>query len=147
MLTIRGHIGLKGMREILRHPKLLGKVPFLLETPKHLPQHRTIRRRSAAIQRLDEKLSRLERDCLIELLAFSDHEWQNTEKRQEWWTAGQRRERDVKRKIGKLVCASRQMWGGDDWKDKSRFRRLCKKDNIIRRIGSRRYSRRKMHST
>jgi hypothetical protein len=60
------------MRAILQHPKLLGKVPYLLETPKYLPQYRAVRRRSKAIQALDEELCRLERDYLRDLLAFKN---------------------------------------------------------------------------
>ena len=102
-LTIRGKIGLDGMREILRHPKLLGRVPYLLETPKHLPQYRTLRRRSKSIQAQDDELARLERDTLQELLAFNDRDWADQRPRAEWWNRKERQNRVIKRKIGKLI--------------------------------------------
>jgi len=98
-----GKIGLNGMRAILQHPKLLGKVPYLLETPKHLPQYRNMRRRSRTIQALDEELSRLERDCLTDLLAFKVREWEDRERRELWWDEYERRDKAIKRKIGKVI--------------------------------------------
>jgi hypothetical protein len=142
----RGYIGLEGMREILRHPKLLGRIPYLLETPKYLPRYRSIRRRNRTIQDLDDKLSRLERDCLADLLAFSDDEWQNIEKRQDWWSKRQRMERDVKRKMGRLIRVSRKLRDADAWKERARSRQTGKNGKVITSIGSRRYSRRKQHS-
>jgi hypothetical protein len=100
---ISGKIGLEGMKAILQHPKLLGKVPYLLETPQHLPQYRTVRRRSKAIQALDEELCRLERDCLRYLLAFQEREWEDREIRDVWWKEYERRVKQVKRKIGRLI--------------------------------------------
>jgi len=91
------------MRAILQHPKLLGRVPYLLETPKHLPQYRNMRRRSRTIQALDEELSRLERDFLTDLLAFKVREWEDRERRGLWWDAYERREKAIKRKIGKVI--------------------------------------------
>jgi hypothetical protein len=102
-LTIRGKIGLDEMREILQHPQLLGRVPYLLETPKHLPQYRTLRRRSKSIQALDDDLSRLERDTLRELLAFNDRDWADQMLRAEWWDRTEKQSRVIKRKIGKLM--------------------------------------------
>lgn len=91
------------MRTILQHPKLLGKIPYLIETPKHLPQYRTMRRRSHSIQALDNELTRLERNCLTELLAFSNREWIDEELRAEWWEGYEQRSKNIKRKIGKLI--------------------------------------------
>jgi len=98
-----GKIGLDGMREILQHPELLGRVPYLLETPRHLPQYRTLRRRSKSIQALDDDLSRLERDSLEELLAFNDRDWADEKLRAEWWNTIEKQSRGIKRKIGKLI--------------------------------------------
>ena len=112
-LTIRGKIGLNGMREILQHPQLLGRVPYLLETPKHLPQYRTLRRRSKSIQALDDELARLERDTLQELLAFNDRDWADQRLRAEWWNRKERQNRVIKRKIGKLMQSkirSKHVW-------------------------------------
>jgi hypothetical protein len=108
-----GKIGLNGMREILQHPKLLGRVPYLLETPEHLPQYRTLRRRSKSIQALDDILSRLERDCLQELLAFNDPDWADQRLRTEWWDKIEKQSRVIKRKIGKLIISrirSKHVW-------------------------------------
>jgi hypothetical protein len=91
------------MRAILQHPKLLGKVPYLLETPKYLPQYRAVRRRSKAIQALDEELCRLERDCLRDLLAFQERDWEDGDIKDAWWAEYERRGKVVKRKIGKLI--------------------------------------------
>ena len=102
-LTSSGKIGLGGMREILKHPSLLGRVPYLLETPKHLPQYRSLRRRSKSIQALDDDLSRLERKSLTELLAFNDRDWVDKKLRAEWWDGSERQSRVIKRKIGKLI--------------------------------------------
>ena len=82
---------------------LLGKIPYLLETPKHLPQYRSVRRRSHSIQALDNELARLERNCLTELLAFGDREWQAEKLRAEWWEGYEQRSKNIKRKIGKLI--------------------------------------------
>jgi hypothetical protein len=142
----RGQIGLKGMREILQHPELLGRIPYLLETPKYLPRYRAIRRRNRTIQDLDDRLGRLERECLADLLAFSDDDWQDIEKRQDWWSKRQRMERDVKRKIGRLIRVSRKLRDGDAWKERIRSRQIGKRGKVIIRIGSRRYSRRQLHS-
>jgi hypothetical protein len=112
-LTISGKIGLDGMREILQHPQLLGRVPYLLETPKHLPQYRTLRRRSKSIQALDDDLSRLERDTLQESLAFNDRDWADQRLRAEWWNRKERQNRVIKRKIGKLIRSrlrSKHVW-------------------------------------
>ena len=112
-LTISGKIGLDGMREILQHPQLLGRVPYLLETPKHLPQYRTLRRRSNSIQALDEELSRLERDALKELLAFNVRDWADQRLRAEWWDRAEKRSRVIKRQIGKLFRSkirSKHVW-------------------------------------
>jgi hypothetical protein len=101
------------MREILQHPKLLGKVPYLLETPKHLPQYRTVRRRSKSIQSLDDELARLESDCLAELLGFSNEEWKEEEMIAEWWQGYKHRGRVIKRRIGKLIQSrlrSKDVW-------------------------------------
>ena len=102
-LTSSGKIGLDGMREILKHPSLLSRVPYLLETPKHLPQYRSLRRRSKSIQALDDDLSRLERKSLTELLAFNDRDWADKKLRAEWWDGSERQSRVIKRKIGKLI--------------------------------------------
>jgi hypothetical protein len=112
-LTISGKIGLDGMREILQHPQLLDRVPYLLETPKHLPQYRTLRRRSKSIQALDDDLSRLERDTLQESLAFNDRDWADQRLRAEWWNRKERQNRVIKRKIGKLIRSrlrSKHVW-------------------------------------
>jgi len=112
-LTISGKIGLDGMREILLHPELLGRVPYLLETPRHLPQYRTLRRRSKSIQALDDDLSRLERDSLEELLAFNDRDWADEKLRAEWWNRIENQNRVIKRKIGKVIRArirSKHVW-------------------------------------
>jgi hypothetical protein len=101
------------MREILQHPKLLGTVPYLLETPKHLPQYRSLRRRSASIQALDDQLAKLERDCLGDLLAFTDREWNDQRLRAEWWDSIERRGKFIKRRIGKLIklrLSSKHVW-------------------------------------
>jgi hypothetical protein len=100
---ISGKIGLEGLKAILQHPKLLDKVPYLLETPKHLPQCRAVRRRSKAIQALDEELCRLERDCLRDLSAFQERDWQDRDIRDAWWDEYERRVKQVKRKMGKLI--------------------------------------------
>ena len=91
------------MRAILQHPKFLGRIPYLLETPKHLPQYRTLRRRSKSIQSLDDELARLERDSLKELLAFNDRDWADEKLRVEWWNTIEKQSRGIKRKIGKLI--------------------------------------------
>jgi hypothetical protein len=100
---ISGKIGLEGLKAILQHPKLLDKVPYLLETPKHLPQYRAVRRRYKAIQALDDELCRLERDCLRDLLAFQERDWEDGDIRDAWWAEYERRGKAVKRKIGKLI--------------------------------------------
>jgi hypothetical protein len=112
-LTISGKIGLDGMRKILQHPELLGRVPYLLETPKHLPQYRTLRRRSKSIQAQDDELARLERDTLKELLAFNDRDWADQRLRAEWWDRIEKQSRIIKRKIGKLIrtrIRSQHVW-------------------------------------
>jgi hypothetical protein len=106
------------MRAILRHPKLLGRVPYVLETPKHLPQYLAIRRQNPSIQNLDERFSIVERESLRQLLAFGDddQEWRDMGKRREWWNGRIREELVLRRLIGKMVGNKLKLGDEDGWK-------------------------------
>lgn len=106
------------MRAILRHPKLLGRVPYVLETPKHLPQYLATRRQNPSIQSLDERFSNVERESLRQILAFGDddEEWQDMGKRREWWNGRIREELVLRRLIGKMVGSKLKLGDEDGWK-------------------------------
>jgi alkylated DNA nucleotide flippase Atl1 len=104
------------MRSVLQHPRLLGKVPYLLETPRHLPQHRALRRRDRSIQALDDKLSHLERSALEELLAFSDQAWNDKDLRSTWWKDFEHRSRAIKKRIGKAIRLALRLGDDEEWR-------------------------------
>jgi hypothetical protein len=106
------------MRAILRHPKLLGRTPYVLETPKHLPQYLAIRRQNPSIQNLDERFSNVERESLRQLLAFGDddQEWRDMGKRREWWNGRIREELVLRRLIGKMVGRKLRLGDDDGWR-------------------------------
>ena len=84
---IRGKIGPGGLREILSS-LLLGKVPYLLETP-HNPAAMS-RYRNSNIRLLEEERFRKEHTTLRDMFDMTDERWEDVEHREEWLMARQR---------------------------------------------------------
>lgn len=127
ILMSSGSIGLEGMRAVLRHPKLLGKVSYILESPGTSTEH--ARCRSAAIRHWEEERAYLEHEILRDHIAMSDDEWANEETRGAWWTEQKAARLSFGSRIGKLVAKLR---GGpdDDWSRRREIRKRAERERL-----------------
>jgi hypothetical protein len=111
------------MRATLRDPRLVHRVPYLLETPSYHPYNRPSRSKTAkTISKLEEVRHANEREALNDMVAMTDDEW--SEGRDAWWEGHCRRRRLLEARIERVASRSQKdEYGSRSALDMERWRR------------------------
>lgn len=89
------------MRAVLGDPRLLNRIPYLLEIPPYHRSNRVRNRVSRCIDKLEEQRQLNEREALSFIVTTPKHQWDKS--KSAWWSGHCKRKRLLERRIDRLV--------------------------------------------
>ena len=115
-----------GIRILLRDGRFLGRIPYLLETPRYYARCRPSRSRAhSRIYALENERERLEIDCLKRMIELDDDEWER--ERSALVDAYKLKRSGIERKIRKIVKRSSESIKKQFDQGRQRMRKLLKR--------------------